>query len=131
MEERQPRQAGRIHERLDQLVGQEPFPGADAPDPKAFDDARAFAKQLPPSLTETPHISLADDGELNFSWTGPRITVDLGFYGTGTYSYFARDSQGHEYRGDDVPAAGPMPEHLKGALTKQDRPDPPQHAHTP
>ena len=50
-----------------------------------------------------PHISLANDGEVNFLWRTERGVLDLGFYGTGTYSYYAKihDTQLNEEFGDD------------------------------
>ena len=87
-------------------------PGAEPPAPAAFIDAETFAGQLPTPLCEMPHISLADDGELNFAWNGGPIYIDLGFYGTGTYSYFARDKHGQKHHGDDLPAKEPIPDTL-------------------
>ena len=106
-----------IRDRLKELRGREQQPGAEPPAPAAFIDAEAFAEHLPNPLTTMPHISLADDGELNFAWNGGPIYVDLGFYGTGTYSYFARDGQGRKYHGDDVPAKEPIPDGLKLVLS--------------
>ena len=106
-----------IRERLKELRGRKQQPGAEPPAPAAFIDAKAFAEHLPHPLTAMPHISLADDGELNFAWNGGPIYIDLGFYGTGTYSYFARDGQGRKCHGDDVPAKGPIPDGLKQVLS--------------
>ncbi len=56
-----------------------------------------------------PEISLANDGEINFLWESDGAYVDLGFYGSGTYSYFARGGSGREVRGEDVPASSGLP----------------------
>ena len=111
-----PHQKQSISNRLKELKHREPHPGADAPEATAFIDAEAFAEHLPMPLREMPYISMAHDGELNFAWNGGPIYIDLGFYGTGTYSYFARDDQGRKYHGDNVPARGPIPESLRQML---------------
>lgn len=106
-----------IESQLKELRHRETAPGADPPKPAAFTDAEAFAGQLPSPLSEMPHISLADDGELNFAWNGGPIYIDLGFYGTGTYSYFARDTCGQKHHGDEAPASGPIPAELMQILS--------------
>ena len=68
--------------------------------------------RLEESLKELPHISLADDGEGNFAWSGGAIHIDLGFYGTGTLSFYGRDSGGKEFFGDDVPVASELLDEL-------------------
>lgn len=93
------------------------WPGADWPTKEAFEDAWQFTKQLPEDLRQLPHISLADDGEVNFAWSGDVIHVDLGFYGTGTYSYYGRDSDGREVFGDDVSVTSSLPEELASLLS--------------
>ena len=112
------RQKASIGNRLKELMHRATAPGADPPKPAAFTDAEAFAGQLPSPLSQIPHISLADDGELNFAWNGGPIYIDLGFYGTGTYSYFARDKGGHKHHGDKVPAGGPIPDNLMQILSE-------------
>ena len=106
-----------IRSRLEEIKNRDPWPGADPPKPAAFNDAKAFVGSLPTPMKAMPHISLAHDGELNFAWDGGPVYIDLGFYGTGTYSYFARDGQGRKYHGDDVPARDPLPHDLKKALS--------------
>lgn len=70
----------------------------------AFDDATEFVKSWVDRAIRIPDIGIADDGEVNFLWKHEGIHVDLGFYGDGTFSYYARDSEGKEITGDDVPA---------------------------
>ena len=111
-------QTGSIENRLNELGQREAAPGSEPPTLAAFTDAKAFARQLPMPLSQTPHISLGDDGEINFAWNGGPIYIDLGFYGTGTYSYFARDKQGQKYYGDDIPARGPIPGDLMKTLSE-------------
>ncbi|MYB35420.1 MAG: hypothetical protein F4X92_09960 [Gammaproteobacteria bacterium] len=68
----------------------------------AFDDARAFVLKLPLMKISMPKILLAEDGEINFVWENEECYVDLGFYGTGFYSYFARNDQGKEIMGERI-----------------------------
>ena len=103
------RQIESIRARLKELRCRSPMPDTEPPDPAAFTDAEAFVERMPRPLRATPHISLAGDGELNFAWNGDRMYVDLGFYGTGSYSFFARDPEGRKYHGDDVPAGNQYP----------------------
>ncbi len=97
----------------------ERWPGAVPPDPRAFRDARAFVLQLPNALTHLPDIGLAHDGEVNFLWQDDvGLHVDLGFYGSGTFSYFARDQQGKEYLGNEWRAADGLPSDLAALLAR-------------
>ena len=102
--------------RLDQLRSvpeNERWPSSEPPDDAAFRDARAFLDRLPFPLAALPHISLADDGEVNFAWDEGVLHIDLGFYGAGTFSYYARSADGQEYFGDDVPAGSALPPTLE------------------
>lgn len=94
------------------------WPDADWPFEAAFQDAGKFTERLPGSMRVRPHISLADDGEVNFSWSQDAIQIDLGFYGTGTFSFFARDSSGNEWFGDDIPVQSPLPAELRILLVR-------------
>ena len=94
----------------------ERLPHADWPTEAAFSDAWAFIDQLPGRLKVLPHISLADDGEVNFTWGRGAMHIDLGFYGNGTFSYYARDDTRREFFGDDIPVRSPLPKNLKTLL---------------
>ena len=72
------------------------WPGADWPVDEAFLDAGEFAERLPIQMRVAPHISLADDGEVNFAWSQDGMLIDLGFYGSGTYSFYARGQDGEK-----------------------------------
>ena len=87
------------------------------PEEAAFSDAGKFTERLPMALTAQPHISLADDGEVNFAWSYKGTRIDLGFYGTNTFSYYAREENGKEWFGDDKPVASPLPVELEKLLT--------------
>ena len=89
----------------------ERWPCAVWPKEKAFEDAYVFIQQLDLTSIPTPIITLADDGEVNFFWENESVYIDLGFYGTGTYSYFACHEDGRKYRGEIVLARkGLLPE---------------------
>ena len=105
--------------RLEQLRStpeNERWPSGELPDDAAFHDARMFLDHLPFPLAALPRVSLADDGEANFAWDSEGVHIDLGFYGTGTYSYYARGSDGQEHFGDEVPEASSLPTDLDALL---------------
>ena len=72
---------------------------------QAVQDALAFSTALQPKVQ--PIVSFADDGELNLCWKSkePDLMADVGFYGNGTYSYYARSAGKVELMRDDVPAS--------------------------
>ena len=98
------------------LPEEERWPGADWPLEEAFQDAGKFTERLPATMRVAPHISLADDGEVNFAWSQGGIWIDLGFYGSGTYSFYARGKNGEEWFGDEIPVASSLPRELRALL---------------
>ena len=103
-------------EQLRSIPQGERWPSSEPPDDAAFRDARVFLDRLPYPLAALPHISLADDGEVNFAWDSEGVHIDLGFYGTASYSYYARGSDGQEHFGDEVPAVSSLPTDLDALL---------------
>ena len=99
-------------ERLRSVPQSERWPVGEPPDAAAFSDARTFLDRLTFPLVALPHISLADDGEVNFVWDCEGVHIDLGFYGTGTFSYYARGADGREHYGDDLSVGRPLPADL-------------------
>ena len=93
------------------------WPAATWPTDQAFNDAYTFIEYLPLSPIPAPEVSLADDGEINFLWKNESIYIDLGFYGTGTYSYFARGKDGQSILGENVSALRGLPDKLKALLS--------------
>ena len=91
-------------------------PWATWPDERAFEDAVTFVKAWSSSTIRMPDVGLADDGEVNFLWEAADMHVDLGFYGDGTFSYYARDGDRKEYADDDVPAHVGLPKDLLAIL---------------
>lgn len=79
--------------------------------------AIAFAQQLQ-ALGEIaqPYVSLANDGEINFYWKTPRLALDLGFTGTGQYSYYGETPDGVEFAEDGADIGRPLPSDLIAVL---------------
>jgi hypothetical protein len=85
---------------------------AKVPTRKAINDAEIFARNLMRNKVVVPHISLATDGEINFFWKKGGIVVDLGFFGDGTYSYYAKGLNGEEFMEDDIPSEQKLPQSI-------------------
>ncbi len=100
-----------------QMPEDDRWPEAIWPTASAFDDARNFTCCLPLSLIPLPEISLSDDGEINFLWDSEGVHVDLGFYGTRTFSYFARSKDGQRFHADDVQASEGLPVQITKLLS--------------
>ena len=98
--------------RLRRVPEAEQPPWAERPAVRAFDDAEEFVGAWPSVSLQMPNVGLADDGEVNFLWKSSGTHVDLGFYGDGTFSYFARDCGGVKYAGDEVAAHVGLPAEL-------------------
>lgn len=87
--------------------------------PQTIKDAIAFAKNLDFNHIHVPYISLARDGEVNFWWDLKTIKLDLGFYGDGTYSYYAKLLEnGKEFFGDDEVLKSILPLEILEKLKK-------------
>lgn len=91
---------------------------AQPPSKKAVDEAEKFIASLSAFPILEPHISLAADGEINFYWKNKDFLLDLGFFGDGLYSYYAKTSSGKEYTDDDIPVEDPLPETIKNLIAK-------------
>ena len=106
---RSPAPAARMRERLRSLqreaTGEHPDPGSRYPTPQAFADAWEFVSRLDLNAYGPPMVSMAGDGEINFFWCreSDGLKVDLGFFGTGTYSCYARKGEREVFK-DDIPA---------------------------
>ena len=86
-------------------------PGGVSPSPEAFRDAEQFVLKLPLRSVGIPFVSVASDGEINFDWTAGNVRIDLGFYGDGRYSFFARNADA-EALGDDIAIVDDVPADL-------------------
>ena len=59
------------------------------PNSVAMSQACQFIDLLPVGTT-LPHISVAEDGEINFFWRSDSTYIDVGFYGDNSIHYYAR-----------------------------------------
>ena len=87
---------------------------------RACEDAEGFARALfqVPNLI-APRIGMAADGEISFYWKTPRVVLNLGFVGDGTYSYFAKTSVGLSFADDSAPAIQLLPQALLDFLSAE------------
>ncbi len=95
------------------------WPGAVWPTKRALKDAEIFIASLPLLQVPEPDIRFADDGEVNFLWLGGNVHLDLGFYGTGTYSYFGCNAEGKEIQGENVSASEGLIPAIENILTNR------------
>ena len=96
-------------EKLKKTPKEERWPGATWPTSQAFRDADIFISKLPLDSIPMPDMGLADDGEVNFLWKEGGVHVDLGFYGTGSYSYFACGKTGNKIYAEDALVSDDFP----------------------
>lgn len=71
------------------------------PSPQAEQDVKTFIKMLPSNF-KSPRKGVSGDGEIGLFWEKDQIYIDIGFVGNHLYSFYARDSDGIEYFGDDI-----------------------------
>jgi hypothetical protein len=83
---------------------------------QAIDDAESLLWNLVQASLPLPELRLDCDGEINCSWKRYGVHIDLGFYGTGTFSYYARAADGSEHIGDDLPIVEGLPAALAALL---------------
>ena len=86
---------------------------------EAIADALRFLDLLPTD-SQVPHVSIADDGEVNFFRRRPGLYIDVGFFGDGEIHYYARV----ETLGIDVARSCPfdgrsLPHELVAPLTTE------------
>ena len=64
-----------------------------------------------------PHVTYREEkGEIDFRWDLETIKLDLGFYGDGTYSYYAVLADGQEFFGDDIDVSQELPLEILRAI---------------
>ena len=78
-------------------------PDTVAPSVATINDAVQFAKNQDLASIHLPSIGAADDGEINFWWDVDGLYIDLGFFGDGSYSFYARLPNGKEITVDQAP----------------------------
>ena len=87
--------------------------GTSAPTHAAVEEAESFVRYLfSLGSIMPPYISASGDGEIDFYWKQNGFTLDLGFVGDDTYSYYAHLPNGQEIIEDEA-ALG---EHLPQAI---------------
>lgn len=88
------------------------------PSEQAFSDAYEFISRLDLDGCAIPEIELVGDGEINFSWerADGSLQIDLGFYGTGEYSCFARRDGRAPIHADGIPASAGLREDIRALL---------------
>ncbi|MNJ33324.1 hypothetical protein D3C77_280080 [compost metagenome] len=88
---------------------------AKVPASSAIDEAEQFSSNvLPAEEFQLPTVTAAADGEVNFSWKNALGYIDLGFYGDGSYSYYAKSTEGLEFLSDE----SSLTEHLPDQVLK-------------
>ena len=103
-------------QQFEQQTDSDRWPATEWPRPQAFADARTFIRAWNKMPMPAPHLTLADDGEINFYWGEDGIHIDLGFYGTGAYSYYAHGKGEERFSDNNVPASSGLPVELLGLL---------------
>ena len=82
------------------------------PSPHAIGDALRFVDLLPLD-SPPPHVSVADDGEINFFRRTSGVYVDVGFFGDGQIHYYARvDRLGIDVDGSQLFSGRSLPRDL-------------------
>ena len=82
----------------------------------AVKDALSLLDLLDPNVP-LPQVSWADDGEIGFCWRIAASFIDVGFYGDGQISYFARvPSAGIDSDGDEDFRPPSLPRPLASAI---------------
>ena len=79
--------------------------GGTAPSQDAVSDAKRLLLQLPWTVPAPDQVYAPGDGEVMFQWVRPHRFIEVGFYGDGTISWYARVA-GHETAHGDDPIAG-------------------------
>ena len=86
------------------------------PSSKAIEEAERFISVITKAEILEPYISLAADGEINFYWKNENFILDVGFFGEGVYSIYAKMASGHEVIEDDLSLEDPLPENVASLI---------------
>lgn len=91
--------------------------GSVPPKGDAIRDAILFVDLLPENITK-PQVSIAEDGEINFSWRSNDVYIDIGFFGDGMIDYYASvDSQRIDEDASLAFSGRSLPRNLVAAIT--------------
>ena len=94
-------------------------PSSTPPTKAAVDDALRFADLLPAG-SPAPHVSVADDGEINFFRRQEGLFIDVGFFGDDQIHYYVQVEASGLDVADSCPFDGEsLPRELIVALTTE------------
>jgi hypothetical protein len=69
----------------------------------AIDEAIQFLQQLQPGTLQ-PTVEVQFDGEIELHWIKDYLELQVGFYGDGTYSFYAKNNKLDDtISGDNIP----------------------------
>ena len=90
--------------------------GSLAPTPIAISQARQFIDLLP-SGTQLPHVSVAEDGEINFFWHSESSYIDVGIYGDNKIHYYVEsEAAGIDKDGIEPLSTSSLPKDVISAI---------------
>lgn len=87
-----------------------------APAKEAIGEAESFISMITKNQILEPYISLAADGEINFYWKNDDFLLDVGFFGEGVYSLYAKMTSGKEIIKDDLKLTAPLLEDVASLI---------------
>jgi hypothetical protein len=88
-------------------------PGSIPPTHLAVEEAELFTRYIfSYNAIISPYISASNDGEINFYWKKDTFILDLGFFGDGSYSYYAHLPSGLEILEDQVSLHAYLPQEI-------------------
>ena len=88
------------------------------PDKKMFKAVRSFIKRLILNkCNKKIFVSLSEEGEIVFYIDDGNVILDLGFYDSEYYGYYAEDTQGNIFEDEDVKISDPIPKDLINLLS--------------
>lgn len=85
---------------------------------ETLQDAMNFIRTMDWGMVKKPHVSLAEDGEINFWWDTLAVRLDLSVDGDRQYFYYASFQDGSELQDDGQAIGVPFPEKLLKALRR-------------
>jgi len=86
---------------------------------RTVEEAERFIRAINWNEHILPVIALAEDGEMNLVWSDTDRHVDIGFFGDGTYAYYARGRDGRTYFEDGAPWHQTLPQDIVSLIAKE------------
>jgi len=84
--------------------------GGLVPNNSMIDDAVCLLDKLE-NITQLPRPAIAGDGEISFFWEN-EFFIDISFTSPNHFSYYAKDLEGNEFFGDDIPITEGVPKEI-------------------